>query len=801
MGNLWRDLKYGVRMVASSPGFTVVAVVTLALGIAANTTIFTVIDGVLLRPLRYDHPERIVGFWGAGSWSPGELAFMREQSDSYEHIAAYFGGDFALTGRDEPLSVTGVVASSNLLSVLGVQPALGRGFLPEEDEPGNTQVVLLSDGLWRRVFGADPAVVGRTVRLDDLSYEVIGVMPPGFRFPPREAALWVPLEMNPDAPDYRKSFYLGLVARLLPGVTLEQAQAELETVVPRLQKEFELPDGFDKLATPPAVMSYQEQIVGNVRPALLVLLAAVGLVLLIACANVANLLLARAIGRNREIAIRSALGAGRRAIVRQLLAESTLLALLGGGLGLLVSVWGVDVVVSGLPGDSPRVDEIGVDPRVLVFCLGLSLLTVLLFGLAPALRASRANLSPSLTEGGRSGMQGARRRTREILVVAEVALAVVLVVAAGLLSRSFLALSRVDPGFSSSEVLSLRVNLASNDYADRGRRLAFYDEVLERLANLPGVEAAGANWRLPVADSGAFQTLEVEGQPPAPDEPFRSVYWRTIAGDYFQAMGMPLLAGRAFSKVDRTDSPPVCVINQSMANRYWPEGDAVGKRIQTGLDGKRWITVVGVTGDVKHNGLREEVQPLLYRPYSQSPRWIRNLSLVVHSSLDPEALSGSARGAVWAVDPNVPVFRVESMEQVLADSISSQRLTAALIGLFGALALALAAIGVFGVLSFTVSQRTNEIGIRMALGAGRSEVLRLVLREGMMLATVGVGLGVLGALALTRLLSGLLFGVGPTDPLTFAAVLALLTSVSFVACYLPGRRAAAVEPMVALRYE
>ena len=801
MGNLWRDLKYGLRVVASNPGFTAVAVVTLALGIAANTTIFTVVDGVLLRPLAYDQPDRIVGFWGEGSWASGELAFMREQSEAYEQVAAFAVGDLALSGRDEPLSVTGAVVSTNIFSLLGIQPALGRGFLPEEEEPGKARVAVLSDGLWRRVFGADPNVVGQTVVLDDMSFEVVGVMPPHFRFPSREAALWFPLEMDPDDSGYRRSFYLGLVGRLRPGVSLGQAQAELATIVPRLQKEFGLPDGFDKLATPPAVMSFQDQVAGDLRPTLLVLLAAVGLVLLIACANVANLLLARAADRHREMAIRCALGARRMAIVRQLLAESTILALLGGGLGMLVSVWGVDALVSSLPASSPRVEEIGVDLRVLIFCLGLSLLTVLVFGLAPALRASKAGLSASLAEGGRSMMRGSRRRTREALVVAEVGLAVMLVIAAGLLTRSFFELTRVDPGFSSSNVLSLRVNLASQEYADRGSRLVYYEQVLEQLGALPGVQEVGGNWRLPVADLGAFQTLEVEGQPVASDEPFRSVYWRAITGDYFQAMGMPLLVGRAFSAVDRADLLQVCVINQSMSERYWPEGNAVGKRLKTGLDGSRWITIVGVVGDVKHNGLGEGVQPLLYRPYSQSPGWMRNLSLVVRSSLEPESLARSARGAVWSVDPNVPVFRVESMGQILSDSISSERLTAILTGLFGLLALVLAAIGVFGVLSFMVSQRKNEIGIRMALGASRREVLRLVLREGMTLALVGVGLGVLGAIALTRFLSGMLFGVSPTDPLTYAAVLALLTGVAFVACYLPGRRAASVDPIVALRYE
>ncbi len=638
-----KNLRYGLRKLIAKPGFSLVAIVTLALGISANTTIFTLIDSILLKPLPYDDPARIVGFWGDGSWSRGELQFMREHTSSYRHLAAFAWSELTLTGLDEPLAVSGVEASANLFSVLGAQAGHGRVFRPEEEEPGKARVAVLADRLWRRDFGADPAVVGRTITINGTPFEVVGVMPQAFKFPRPEAELWIPLEMDPSRGGYRRAHYLAMIGRLGPGVSLAAAQSELEAVVPELATEFELPAGFDKLATPPAVMTFQEQLVGDTRPALVLLLAAVGFVLLIACANVANLLLARAAGRHREIAVRSALGASRANVIGQLLAESAVLAVAGGAFGLLLATWGVDLVVASLPAGSPRLDEIAVDPRVLAFCAALTMLTVLLFGLAPALQTSRADLRQSLAEGGRSGLEIRRRGARKALVVAEVALASVLAVAAGLMGRSFYRLITVDPGFDASSALTFRVDLSAAGYGDQAQRAAFYDRLFERIGALPGVESAGANWRLPIDQKGAYQLLEVEAVPDDPEGGARQVYWRSVAGRYFQTMGIPLLAGRDLSPADRPDTTPVCVINRTMAERFWPDSSPLGQRIRNSMDDDTWLTIVGVVGDVKHNGLDQAADLMMYRPFAQSPPWISNLSVVVRSALPAESLTASVR--------------------------------------------------------------------------------------------------------------------------------------------------------------
>jgi len=798
--NLWRDLRFGLRTLLGRPGFTLATVLTLAIGIGANTTIFTLADGVLLRPLPYGEPDRIVGFWGTYSWSRGELAFMRERAASYEHVAGYSSGNLVLTDLDEPVSVPAGAVSSNLFSVLGVEAARGRVFLPEEEQPGRQHVAILSDGLWREVFGADAGIVGRTVHLDDVAFEVVGVMPRGFKFPSAEARMWIPITMDPSSGGFRGGHYLGLVGRLRPGVTLAAAQGELETLVLQLKEEFDLKEGFDKLATPPVVVPFHDQVVGQARLALIVLAGAVGIVLLIACVNVANMLMARGVKRRREMAIRSALGARRRTLVAQLFVESSLLAAIGGGVGLLLSLWGVDTIVSLLPPDTPRIDGIAVDPRALIFCAGVSAVAVLLFGLLPALQAAGADLRSPLADGSRTG-GGVRRRSRQALVTVEVALAVVLVAAAGLLTRSFAALNAVDPGFSAARVLSLRVSLATAQYRDPQQRLRFFDEALAGIRTLPGVEAVGANWRLPIADRGAYQILEIEGDPTPAGDPARSVYWRAIAGDYFSAMGIPLVAGRRLASDDIASGLPVCVINETMARRFWPDGDALGHRIRNSMDDDTWITIVGVVGDVRHNGIREKAQYMMYRPYAQGPPWIRNLSLVVRAAGDPASLARSVQQAIRQVDPKVATLRVQTMQDVVTESIADTRLTAGLIGAFGAVALLLAAIGVFGVLSFFVSQRTAEMGVRMALGASPRDLQALILREGLAPALVGGALGVTGALIVTRLMSGLLFGVVPADPFTFIAVVGVLVAVAVTACYLPARRAARVDPVTALRFD
>ena len=795
-----KDFKYGCRMLAKRPGFTLVAVLTLALGIGANTTIFTLIDTILLRPLSYDDPARIVGFWGAGSWSPGELAFLREQTLSYEHLAAFENTELTLTGRDEPLSVTAVEVSANLFSILGVEPARGRTFLAEEEQPGRGGVVVLSDRLWRRAFGADPTLIGSTITLNDQTVEVVGVMAADFKFPSRDGELWFPLEMNPASGGFRGGHYLRLIGRLAPGVTLAKAQVELTATVPLLQEEFDLREGFDKLATPATVTTFRDQIVGSSRPALLVLLAAVALVLLIACANVANLLLARAAGRQREIAVRSALGASRSSLITQLLAEGAILALAGGALGLLLATWGVDLVVSLLPEGSPRVDEIAVDPRILAFCVGVSLLTVLLFALAPAVRTSDVDLRSSLAAGGRAGAGAATRGARRTLVVAEVALAAILAIAAGLMGRSFYRLMHVDPGFAAEHTLAFRVDLPRSKYGQPEQRQGFYDQLFERLSALPGVDEVGANWRLPILQKGAYQPLEVENRPEPPGTPWL-VYWRSVAGNYFATMDIPLVTGRTFSGLDGPGSLPVGLVNQTMAQKLWPGEDPLGKRIRNSMDDETWITVVGVVGDVKHNGLDQPTEWMLYRPYAQSPPWITGLSIVVKSAVEPAALIQAVREATREVDADVPVFQAQTVRQILSESVAQQSLTMVLLALFGIASLALAGLGVFGVLSFSVSQRVNEIGVRRALGARGRDVLGLVLKEGMMLALVGLALGVGGAWGVTRLMSGLLFGVSTTDGVTYLVVSGVVVGVAFIACYLPSRRASRVDPMVVLRYE
>lgn len=797
MESLQRDLRYGLRVLMKTPGLSAAAVLTLALGIGASTTVFTLVDGVLLRPLPYAEAERIMGFWGEGSWSRGELAFVRQQARSYEQVSGFSQVDLVMSGSGEAQAVSGVSCSANLLATLGAKPALGRGFAyPAEEQPGATLVALLGDGLWRRAFGADPAVIGRDIHLDGAPFTIIGVMPPGFRFPSREAEIWVPIEMDPTRRGFRGGHYLDLVGLLRPGVSLTHAQSELEALVPLLQEEFDLMPGFDKLASPPQVTAYRDQVVGETRPALLLLFGAVGLVLLIGCANVANLILTRTLGRRREIAMRTALGASRGSIARQLLTESALLAVLGGTLGLLLASWGVELALAQLPADSPRLDEIALDQRAVTFCAGISVLAVFFFGLFPALRTASGDLAPTLSARGR-GVAGERQWIRDVLVIAEIALAVMLVIAAGLLGQSFLRLSRIDPGFDAENVLTLRLDLSATE---RDRREALVSETLTGLKALPSVTAVGAVHMLPIANRGSYQRLELEGRPAAANEPPRQVYWRSVVGDYFGALGIPLHAGRAFSELDRADASPVTIIDRSLAERFWPGEDPVGQRLRSSMDGEEWVTVVGVVGAVRHERLEEASGGMMYRPLAQSPSWIRGLSLVARTAGKPESLVEPTREVVWAVDDRLPVYRIHAMEHIVADSIATRRLTAMLTTLFGALALGLAAIGVFGIFSYLVSRRTQEIGIRMALGARRNRVLRLVLSEGLRLTLIGVLFGSIGALALGRGVASLLYGVDATDPVTFVAVAVLLVAVALTACYIPGRRAASVDPSVALRH-
>ncbi|HWS87819.1 MAG TPA: ABC transporter permease [Pyrinomonadaceae bacterium] len=807
MKTLLQDLRYGLRVLWKAPGFTAVAVLALALGVGANTAIFSVVNGVLLRPLPFAEPERLVMVWmdnrvmglreDLNSY-PNYVAW-RDEGRAFEHLAAFTSSSPTLTSeRGEPERLQGASATANFFGALRVQPALGRLFTAEEEAEGQDGVVVIGHGLWRRRFGGQPDIVGQQITLNGRSRTVIGVMPQGFKFP-SEAEVWVPLAPPASLREQRQSFWLSMVGRLKPGATVEGAQAELSAVAARLEKEF--PDSNQGYGA--YVVSLHEQVVGRVSTALWVLLGAVGFVLLIACANVANLLLARAAAREREIAIRRALGAGRARLIRQFLTESVLLALVGGALGLLLAVWGVDVLVALAPSDLPRLDQVGVDGRVLLFTVGISVGTGLLFGLAPALQAAQGDLNESLKEGGRGGGEGARgRRVRNALVVAEVALALVLLAGAGLMIKSFLRLQEVDLGFNAEHVLSMRVQLSGTNYREGARAVAFYEQLVERIEATPGVQAAAAVGTVFLSSTPNSSWFSIEGRPAFPPNERVEVPIDPVTPNYFRAMGVPLLKGRAFDARDRQDAPAVTVVNETFARRFFPGEEAVGKRIKYGppdSDGQ-WITIVGVVGDTRRTGFDAAVRPETYLPHAQAPA--RGMMLVVRSSAaDPSALANAVRGAVSSLDREVPVFQVRTLDELLSGMMAQRRLNMLLLAIFAGVALLLAAVGIFGVMNYAVSQRTHEIGLRVALGAQGRDILRMVVGQGMALVLAGLVLGLVCALALTRLMSSLLYGVSAADPVTYAGIALLLAAVALLACYLPARRAMKVDPMEALRYE
>ncbi len=807
MGTIIRDIQYGIRMLVKSPGFTVVAVIALALGIGANSAIFSVVNAVLLRPLPFENPERLVTVLGKdeGDGSTGDtLSFpnivdLRDQNQVFEHVAAYSGSSAFLMNGDEPERVRGAIVTADLFPLLGVKPALGRTFTREEDKPGGPRVIVLSQQLWQRRFNSDPKIVGQQIKLQSGMYTVLGVMPAGFEFPFQtlKTEFWMPVSssVQQSALEARGGVWLHVVARLKPGATLTQAQAESNTIARRLSAQY--PETNTEAGF--ALKSLHENLVGNVRPALLVLLGAVGFVLLIACANVANLLLARAASRQKEIAIRTALGASRLRVIRQLLTESLLLSLLGGLFGLLFAFWGVDLLVAASPADLPRLGEIGLDARVLMFTLGMTLLTGIIFGLAPALQASHADVGESLKEGGRTGSEGARRnRVRSALVVVEVALSLVLLVGAGLLIQSFWRLLHVNPGFQADNVLTADVLMR----AKAEQRAALFQDTLQRVAQLPGVEAVGAVHPLPLGGTFEAYTFRIEGRPPAPPGQEPAADFRIVSPDYFRAMGIQLRRGRAFTERDNMDAPQTMIVNETFARRFFPDGDAIGQRV-TASDSDDETPpreIIGVVSDVRHAGLDAEAGPEYYISYLQTETPPR-LTVVARTAGDPVSLAQPLRGAIRQVDPNAPIFNVRTMNQLLAESVARRRFNMMLLGAFSVVALVLASIGIYGVMSYSVTQRTHEIGIRIALGAQARDVLRMVVGQGMILALIGTGLGVAAALLLTRLMSSLLFGVSATDPLTYAAISLLLILMAFLACYLPARRATRVDPMTALRYE
>ncbi|HEV2668208.1 MAG TPA: ABC transporter permease, partial [Blastocatellia bacterium] len=800
---LLQDLRYGVRMLMKKPGFTVVAALTLALGIGANTAIFSVVNAVLLRPLPYPEARQLAliseNFSQSGLnrilVSPPEYLDYRDRSRSFSQVAAYRRQPFTLTGAGEAEMLRGTVCSTNLFETLGVRPAIGRPFLPGEDRPDRNQIVVLSHGVWQRRFGADPRVVGQKLTLNDNVVEVVGVMPPGFQFPPF-TDLWSPIAFTNEMLGQREGpRNLNVLARLKPESDLPAAQAEMNVLARQLQEQY--PEVYPAArGWSVTVTSLREQVVGDVRTALWTLLGAVGFVLLIACANVANLMLARAAARERELAIRAALGAGRARIVRQLLTESLMLALAGGALGLLIAWYGVEALLALNPNALPPTATVRIDATALAFTTLVSLLTGVGFGLAPAIGAAKPDLIGVLKESGR-GVRSGRYGLRGGLVVLEIALSRVLVIGAGLLIRSFMQVRAVDPGFAPENVLTMSFSLPQKKYPEKNQVANFYQEVLQRVETAPGVEAAGLIAGLPLSGSTSTWGFTTEAKPqPALEEALEATY-RVISSGYFGALKIPLFRGRDFASADNESAPGVVIINETMARRFWPNEDALGKRIKLGSpepqrawDGL-WLTIIGVVGDVRADGLEDEVRPEMYLSYLQNP-WRglpsrpymtlvgRTMSLVARGEAEPASLTASLRQAVAAVDKNQPVTVVATLESLLAASLAERRFNLSLLSIFAAVALALAVIGLYGVMSYGVSQRTAEIGLRMALGAQESDVLRLVIGQGMKLALAGVLIGLGGAMALTRWLNTLLFEVSATDPLTFALIALLLTFVALL---------------------
>jgi putative ABC transport system permease protein len=804
MGTLLQDLRYGLRMLLKNPGFTAVAICALALGIGANSAIFSVVNTVLLRPLPYHDPERIVWIEGvnlskgipSSSISPPDFADWRNENQVFEQMTAFRTGGAALTGGDEPERIAAAYVYASFFPVLGVKPALGRAFLPEENQVGRDGVVILSHGLWQRRFGADPNMIGKTLTMSGTPVTVVGIMPPGLRFP-EQTEVWRPLAIRPDD-DRRDNRFLLAMGRLKAGVTLRQAQSQIDTINDRLAQNYvETNTGWGvKLS------GLQAALVGETRPALLALLGAVALVLLIACANVANMLLARAAARQKEIAIRTALGASRMRVIRQLLTESIMLSLMGGALGLLLGVWLTDLLVAISPRDTPRLDEISLDGRVLGFTLAIACLTGLIFGLAPALQASRHDLNESLKEGGRSSTEGrGRNRVRSLLIVSEVALSLMLLVGAGLLIKSFMRLRDVDPGFNPANVLTTRISLTAAKYPEKAQRTSFYEQLLERIRGLPEVESAAAVLTLPLGGSNINlgRTFIPEGRPLAPEESSDASF-QMITPDYFRVMGIPVNAGRTFTNQDTAQTTPVVIINEALARKIFPGEDPVGRRLTVWRDEKFMREIVGVVGNVKPSALDAEDDALqLYVPHAQDPSNV--MSLVIRTKGEPTTLTAAVRREVLALDRDQPVYDVKTMEDVVAAAVAPRRAPMLLFSVFASVALLLAAVGIYGVISYSVTRRTHEIGIRMALGAQTKDVLKMVVGRGMALTLIGISIGLVAAFALTRVMSSLLFNVSATDPLTFAVVAVLLAAVALVASYIPARRATKIDPMVALRYE
>jgi putative ABC transport system permease protein len=805
MSNLLQDLRYGLRMLIKNRSFTAVSVIALALGIGANTAIFSAVNAILLQPLPYKSPDRLLQVWESRPLqkrertvvSPAEFLAWREQAEVFERLAAVSFTLFNLTGTGEPEQLQSVMVSASFFPMLGVEPIAGRHFLEEEDQPGRNRVVILSYALWQRRFGG-ASITGQPITLNGNSYTVVGIMPPSFNFP-QDAALWTPIAFAPQEVNNRGNHYLEVYARLKPNVTGGEAQSEMARIAGHLEQSHPETNRGHEVT----LVSLHEQLVEGLRPSLVILIAAVAFVLLIACANIANLLLARASARQKEIAIRTAMGASRWRIIRQLLAESVLLAGLGGVLGLFLAWWGIDVLVAFSPENTPRINEIRLDASVFGFALAVSLVTGVLFGLAPAWQASKPNLNETLKEGGRGSTEGRRRASlRNILVVSEIALTLVLMVGAGLMLKSFYNLRQVNLGFDPSNLLTIEITLTGAKYAERPQYTAFYDQLFERIETAPGVRAAAAVDILPLSGNNASTTVTIEGQPAALPGERPNSNRRVITINYFNTMGMPVLEGRAFTADDATGTTEVAIINETMAARFWPGQSVLGQRFKIGAPENNtnpWLTVVGVVADIKHASVDAEARQEYYRPFAQNPA--RGMFVVTRTATDPLEMVAALRGEVLAIDPEQPIGNVTSMEQLVENSLASRKFSMLLLGVFAALAITLASVGVYGVISYSVAQRRQEIGIRMALGASSGDVLKMVIGKGMRLVLVGIILGLAAAWALTSVMSRLLYQVSPTDLTTFAAISLILATVALLACAVPARRATKVDPMIALRYE
>ena len=803
----WQDLRYGFRTLLRNPGFCAVAILALALGIGPNTAIFTMVNAVLLKPLPVPEPNRVVMIWGtllkSGfdqlPVSAADYLEWKKQARSFDQMSAAFAiPEFGLnvSGVGDPERASAALASKEFLPALGIQPIAGRNFLPEEDRPGGPAAVIISNALWQRRFHSDPAAIGRTLTVDGIPRTVVGVVP--HELTEMVAAdLWLPTAINPNDPE-RRNHQFGVVARLKPGVTVAEARAEMAVIARRLESAYPATNtGWGVTLFPMA-----EMFTGRIRPVLLILLGAVGLLLLIACANLANLLLARAATREKEIAIRGALGAGRRSIIRQLLTESLVLAMAGGALGLVLAVWGVRLLRSVVPDMFPMLQHMRVDIPVLAFTVGISILTGLLFGLVPAWRSSRTDLNTTLKEAaGRSESAGGSHRIRSFLLAGEVALAVLLSVSAGLLLRSFVRVTHVDPGVRTARILTMNVSLPEVKYDTPLKRATFYKNLIDRLDTLPGVRSAGAVMFLPLRVSIlsfriGVNSFTIEGRPPVTEDQQPQADYRTATPGYFPTMGIALRQGRLFDQHDDQDAKRVVIVNEALVRKHFPHENPLGRHIVMGTP----LEIVGVVADAKLYGLDAPVEPAVYLPHAQHPNESA-MAVVVRTEGDPAAMASTVRREILKLDPEQPVSNVRTMEQVLSDSLMLRRVSMLLLTVFASLALTLATVGIYGLTAYSVSRRTHEIGLRVALGASQSQVLRLVVGRGLITSLIGAGIGLAAAFELTRGLSGMLYGVTATDPLVFAGVPLVLIAVSVAASYIPARKATLIDPLVALRYE